>query len=595
MNSMPISRVIRAKPFLTVLCIALFIVVADAVITGLAMHDNFADMGNDDIMRLLLVRDWLAGQGWYDVAQYRLLPPEGVAFHWSRYLDVGIAAIILPLSFFLPMDTAEQVAVSVWPTLIMILNLFVIGFGTRRIFGASAACFAIMCTVIWPVTGDLHSGAGNLDHHNVQMLMMTMLAFAVVWPDRAVLAGIVGGLAAAFSLAIGLESLPFIVAAGLVLLWRSLIVPTPSVRRLLLVFCVTLGLGSVLLWLGQMSPEVRLNPVCDQLGTPTLSLIGIAIIAVVLPMALGRWLSGSLAYLAVAIVLTTAGIVVAWPLLSVCLDGPYAQLPLVLQDFISLRITEAQPGLAFAKNQPESFLIFTLPVFVAVAFGVVQWRSDRKTAEQGGSQTVALGLLLVLCLVGIVMIFVQMRTVIMAASVIPIVGGYVIARQLEAYLKDRNPTRGLLVLFTAVTIISPLLVATTVHPFLPSGDPASNAMVGECRRYDSLTALNDVPPAVIINHISLGPVLLWATHHSVVSAGYHVSAEALSNSILPFQLNNDEMADYVRATDATHLLLCRGYKYDGDFATALADGSEADWLRSVPLADDDQLLFEVLR
>ena len=45
----------------------------------------------DDNMRYLQVRDWLAGQGWYDLRQYRLDPPAGFNIHWSRLVDLPIA------------------------------------------------------------------------------------------------------------------------------------------------------------------------------------------------------------------------------------------------------------------------------------------------------------------------------------------------------------------------------------------------------------------------------------------------------------------------------------------------------------------------
>ncbi|HEX9906114.1 MAG TPA: hypothetical protein VGA77_14250, partial [Propylenella sp.] len=38
----------------------------------------------DDGLRLLGIRDLIAGQGWFDTHQYRYLPPEGVLLHWSR-------------------------------------------------------------------------------------------------------------------------------------------------------------------------------------------------------------------------------------------------------------------------------------------------------------------------------------------------------------------------------------------------------------------------------------------------------------------------------------------------------------------------------
>jgi hypothetical protein len=49
----------------------------------------------DDAMRLIQVRDWLAGQSWFDVTQYRLNPPAGGPMHWSRLVDLPIAAVIL--------------------------------------------------------------------------------------------------------------------------------------------------------------------------------------------------------------------------------------------------------------------------------------------------------------------------------------------------------------------------------------------------------------------------------------------------------------------------------------------------------------------
>ena len=39
----------------------------------------------DDVLRMVQVRDLLAGQGWFDLTQHRLdAPVGGVAMHWSR-------------------------------------------------------------------------------------------------------------------------------------------------------------------------------------------------------------------------------------------------------------------------------------------------------------------------------------------------------------------------------------------------------------------------------------------------------------------------------------------------------------------------------
>ena len=54
-----------------------------------------ANGDNDSLLRLVEVRDLLAGQGWFDLHQYRMGPPGGFVMHWSRLVDVPIAFILL--------------------------------------------------------------------------------------------------------------------------------------------------------------------------------------------------------------------------------------------------------------------------------------------------------------------------------------------------------------------------------------------------------------------------------------------------------------------------------------------------------------------
>src|SRR4029078_13165404 len=68
----------------------------------------------DDAMRLVQVRDLLAGQGWYDLTQYRLSPPEGVVMYWSRLIDVPIAFLIRVTDWAVPAALAERLALTVW-------------------------------------------------------------------------------------------------------------------------------------------------------------------------------------------------------------------------------------------------------------------------------------------------------------------------------------------------------------------------------------------------------------------------------------------------------------------------------------------------
>ena len=69
----------------------------------------------DDLLRLQEVRDFLAGQSWFDVTQYRLNPPWGAPMHWSRLLDVPLAAVMLLARPLLGTTGAELAAATIVP------------------------------------------------------------------------------------------------------------------------------------------------------------------------------------------------------------------------------------------------------------------------------------------------------------------------------------------------------------------------------------------------------------------------------------------------------------------------------------------------
>lgn len=584
----------RQRPLFVVLLGAISITLLKALLAGIEMEENFASMGNDDIMRMVTVRDWLAGQSWFDTTQYRLMPPEGVLIHWSRYIDAGIAAFIVPFSFFLPMETAELIGSAIWPTVIFIITLFVIGFGTKRLFGPVAASFAVMCAIFWPLLGDLHSRAGNLDHHNIQLLMMVILVYAVVWPGRPVVAGIWGGLAAAFALSTGLESLLFIVVAGIVVFGRCVFDPRPETRQLLVAFCLTLATASVIFWFGLTPPALRTQPVCDQLGTPMLSVIGIAVVAALAPLALRQRIPSWIFQIGATACLTAIGMAIAWPLLGPCIQGPYGDLPPELQEFISTRITEAKPFHLYVQSHTGAALVFIIPVITALLSGSVLWWTRRGDAQSDQSQNAILGQLLLLGFCGICLIALQMRTVILVAAVVPAIGGACLAVLLKGYLEKRDAIKAVLMFAIGIGVMAPQIMLDPFWPDATENRTETEMATADCRTYASLNALNEVPPAVILNSTNIGAPLLWVTHHSSLAAPYHRSPAAFMNGGLGFAMEETAFEALARESGATHVLLCAGNSYDSEFLTALAAGEVAvDWLNLVPLSNDEQMLFEI--
>jgi hypothetical protein len=289
------------------------------------------------------------------------------------------------------------------------------------------------------------------------------------------------------------------------------------------------------------------------------------------------------------VVLTGIGLSSVWPLLGPCISGPYGNLPEALQTYISTSIVEAKPALVYSRSNTVPAFIFLLPGIAAAVLGGWHWFCTRQDAPC--QQHTPLGILMVFCVCGLGLVLYQMRTVILVATVVPMIGGVVMAKMLASYLKSRDALKGLLMLGVQISFIAPTLIVNGLQPLLPDPSETEGEATAVCRTYGSLQSLNDAPSGVILSHGNLGASIIWATHHDALSAPYHRSAAALGNGIFPFAMDGPEMEAYIRSTVATHLLLCRDQTFSGAFATSLAAGAEVDWLMPVPLEDDDLMLF----
>ena len=90
-----------------------FSVVAAGLLTPLM----FVGQDPDNLMRLVSVRDLVAGQNWFDLVQHRMDPPEGSLLHWSRLIDAPIAALMVLGD---PFGIGERLALTVWPLTLLL-------------------------------------------------------------------------------------------------------------------------------------------------------------------------------------------------------------------------------------------------------------------------------------------------------------------------------------------------------------------------------------------------------------------------------------------------------------------------------------------
>src|SRR5882724_9750583 len=99
-------------------------------------------LDTDDAMRLAQLKDWLGGQSWYDLHQWRVAP--GYESHWSRLIDAGLAGTLWFLGLFFDGALAERLTRTVWPMLWLLPAIAGTGAIAWRIAGREAALIALL-------------------------------------------------------------------------------------------------------------------------------------------------------------------------------------------------------------------------------------------------------------------------------------------------------------------------------------------------------------------------------------------------------------------------------------------------------------------
>ncbi len=137
----------------------------------------------DDAMRLAQWRDFINGQGWFDLHQSRLSPPHGYEPHWSRLIDAGLAGLYFFFRLFSDDAMAERLMRAVWPLLWILPAIAGVSAIAWRLAGASAA-IAVLVLALAGGSAYQQFLPGTIDHHNVQIALTMLAVAATVWSDR---------------------------------------------------------------------------------------------------------------------------------------------------------------------------------------------------------------------------------------------------------------------------------------------------------------------------------------------------------------------------------------------------------------------------
>jgi hypothetical protein len=472
----------------------------------------FALGDTDDNMRIMQVRALLAGQGWYDLAQHRL---AGSNIHWSRLVDLPIAALKLLFTPLVGGRTAEQIAVAVAPLLPMLVAMSAIAVAVRR----------MISPIAWPLAIALLVCAGSacgmwqplrIDHHGWQLAMLAWAMASLTDPKRA-RGGATLGIASALSLAIGLEMLPYLAVGGalVVLMW----VRDGAEARRLAAYGASLGGGVALAFL-VFTSEANMAPLCDALTPVWLSaMLGAGAAAVALAWATPAHPLARLGAAAAAGALL-AGLF-AWGAPQ-CLGRLEQSSPELERLWLS-RVREAMP--IWRHGFDTTVQTVTLPIAGLIGYALMLWRNRRDP-----DRLVHWAAIAALAALAAALLCWQTRAG-PAAQLLSIAGATALAWVSIIWLMGQ----GLMIVRVGGVVLAFLVISGTASFQLTRwfDTPASegrrtvNRANNRCPTLFALAPVNRQPAGRVLTFVDLGPRLIAVTHHDAITGPYHRNARQI--------------------------------------------------------------------
>lgn len=577
----------------------------------------------DSSLRLAVVRALLEGQSWFDMTMYRILPPEGLSLHWSRYVDAPIAAVILAFKPLFGMAAAERIAVTVYPLMLAIAYLAVVASACCHLWGKRGAVFGMMGVVTTPIITRGYFGIGDIDHHNVQILLITILFTALFARRRVMLLAMVSGFAGALSIAVGFEGLPMAALAGLLCAIRFWRLEEQAPKRLG-AFGAGLGLGAVLFFFGQTNPKEWQVAYCDYLSYPWVGLcLGAAGWSLMTARFAGRY-EDKLKRFGFSIAFAVPfGLFIIW-VLAPCYAGPYTHLSDELMTGVIKKISESLPLLTILEDDLRGAVTLMGPFHFSTAllfFGLAKARLTGKFAagtRQADTDLRTLELTLVFCGV-LALMFIQLRAVVLGIGLFPIIMAGACETVME---RIRFSSKTLQFIARVVLVGSTMgsvwsfgsIVARAPHAMLDSikfnsqiarlfnsanisSEPGTNELA--CYLPKTLTVLNQLAPGRILSSMNLGPSIIVHTHHDALMGAYHRSAESVYNGSLALWGDAARLKSTLDRSKADYFILCRAFQDDSQkmFVQTLFDPKTVlpAWLKKEEISNETLLVFSLFR
>jgi hypothetical protein len=575
--------------FLTALGLVLALTLSWPSVTKVWLTGAFAN--TDDAMRLVEVRDWLAGQAWFDLHQYRLDPPDGVPMHWTRVLDAPLALLIKLFALFLPVESAERLTRIVFPLALHGALFAAVAGLARKLAGPAAMLPAILIVAL---TGGVlvQFQPGRIHHHSAQILLVVLILWATIgaiearrfWPAAFAAA------LAALSLSINIENLTYILfeiaAFAFVFIARG-----ERFRSALLGFGLSLAASSLIVFLATIGPSRYFLGACDAFSIAHLYgiFVGAAVFSALA--AISSRLGDARLRLAACVLggaLVLGAMALAYP---ACLHDPQANVDPLLRRLWLEHVEEARPLLSIVAGHPGKFITLALAAALGLAGALLAaWR------ENGAAR---LNWLIVggFVAIGLVTSLWQVRALSSASALAIFGGAWIVARSID-WAARRASLLARLVPFALGLPFCSIFWAAVAPP-----QTQSDAVAGStsCRAPATVGALAALPTSILMAPIDMGSDILADTSHSVLAAPYHRNNHGnreLADAMMAEpgaarRIVHDSGAAYIVFCPAMPELEIYAAASADSLATALLAGKPPEWLAPEPIAGSPLRIYKV--
>lgn len=550
---------------------------------------------SDDAMRAVELRDFLAGQPWFDLMAYRVDPPHGLFMHWSRFVDAPLAGLRLAFGLLFAPDAAERATRLAFPFLLLAALMALIAW-CAAILGSKAARGPAVFLVLLSGAVFVQFAPGRIDHHAPQIVLLAA-AFGLflrgLEPARAASLAL-SATAMAVSIAISLENLPFF-AVMIAALPALFLVDGAKARGQLGWFAFGALLAFPACYAATIAPARYALSACDAYSAAHLAVFVTGAVALGL-LALAAPRFESLRHRAIAVGFAALAVVgcalIAAP---ACLGDPLGGLDPLLRTVWLANVVEAKPLSAIYENSPNVALATAVPVGLALAGALAGALFQPGIARRrwlAVSGVIAIGLAGGLLHVRVFSSVTPLAMAALAVAASAIAG---------LFAETLRPVARAALAGAVCLAVSPMGLAVA----LPSSADAGALQGADltCLKPDALALLAALAPARVAAPVDMGAHILAATPHSVFAAPYHRNNRGNRIAVDAFLAAPEEAENILRRAGAELVVWCAGEKKPNalaaraphGLAAALAKGEVPAWLERVPFGETPIRLFAIRR